>query len=80
VSRWHVLYFLEEAVYSLQSQSREHLLDQVVDGSHHLFVLAELALPDQLNDAFVKEIITMSAQEFQKRPASLNDFNVRVRP
>lgn len=38
---------------------RHHFLDQVVDGSDHFLVFSLLALPDELNDGLVKQVVSI---------------------
>ena len=63
LSGGHRLDLLEEAIYRWQSQARENLLDQIVNYADHLFVLALLALPDEIDQGLVEYVPAKSLCE-----------------
>ena len=56
LSGGHRLDLLEEAIDRGQGQAWKNLLDQIVDHADHLFVLALLALPDEINQGLVEYV------------------------
>ena len=63
LSGGHRLDLREEAIYRGQGQARKNLLDQIIDHADHLFMLALLALPDEINQGFVEYVAAESLRE-----------------
>ena len=72
----YLLDFIEETVNRLKRNNQDDLLNEIVDGSHHFFVFTQLTLPEKFNDVFIKEIVTISAQQLQQRTRSFDNLNM----
>ena len=54
-------------------------MNQIVNGANNLFVLAQLTLPDQIDNGLIKQVLSVARQHLKDGSRALDDLNVGVR-